>query len=184
VTFEADVARRMRPAGPDVFYWTERVLRVGPEVVNFLKSEAGRSERKRSRLCAHTSVEADVHEMLIVHHRDVYVRPHRHVAKPESFHLIEGEALVVLFYDDGRVRDLLELSSSQNASFYFRIAPATYHAFIIRSEWLVFHETTAGPFERAEMEFAPWSPAEDDCEAIERFKRRFETEARRQLDPA
>jgi hypothetical protein len=36
---------------------------------------------------------------------------------------------------------------------------------VINTPYVVFHETTNGPFDRAETEFAPWAPAEGEPEA-------------------
>jgi len=45
---------------------------------------------------------------------------------------------------------------------------------VCRTEQLVFYETLEGPFERESMnEWAPWSPAEDDPEAIAKYLRSF-----------
>jgi hypothetical protein len=40
---------------------------------------------------------------------------------------------------------------------------------LIRSEVLVFHETTGGPFRRADTEFASWAPDDTDVLAVGRF---------------
>jgi cupin fold WbuC family metalloprotein len=172
-TAKPQQAPNIRAEGPDVFYCVDSVVSAGKPMIDFLKSQALNSARKRSRLCTHPDTSALVHEMLIVHHRDVYVRPHRHIDKSESFHRIEGTALVILFGSDGSLRDVLELSTADDAPFYFRIAAGVFHSFVIRSEWLVFHETTAGPFERSSMEFAQWSPDESDSVGVAAFSERL-----------
>ena len=41
---------------------------------------------------------------------------------------------------------------------------------VCRSEQVVFYETLEGPFDRERVNaWAPWSPAEDDPRAIERY---------------
>jgi cupin fold WbuC family metalloprotein len=155
--------------GPDVFYCSDAVVHADGPLIEFLKAHARASPRKRSRLCMHPAPDAAVHEMLIVHHRDVYVRPHRHYGKAESVHSIEGDAFLLFFGDDGALGDVLALDSSADAPFYCRIPAGVFHAYVIRSEWLVFHETTAGPFDRAALEYAPWSPDEADRPAVAAF---------------
>jgi len=44
-----------------------------------------------------------------------------------------------------------------------------YHGLIYRSEWLVFVETTKGPFDLADSEGAPWAPPESEQEAGRAF---------------
>ena len=160
--------------GADVFYAQDPLVLVTPARIAWLKAQAAASPRKRSRLCAHDQPAATVHEMVIVHHRDVYVRPHRHARKSESFHRIEGDAWIVLFAADGGVDRVLELDGGADAPILVRIPAGVFHSFIIRSEWLVFHETTAGPFERAEMEFAAWSPEASDHGAVALFEAELE----------
>ena len=40
-----------------------------------------------------------------------------------------------------------------------------FHTLIFRSEWMVFLETTIGPFDRAMTEVADWAPPETDAAA-------------------
>ena len=41
-----------------------------------------------------------------------------------------------------------------------------FHTLIIRSDILVFHETTEGPFDRNETVFARWAPEDGDVESV------------------
>lgn len=113
----------------------------------------------------HADPSAALHEMLIVHHRDVYVRPHLHRGKGESFHVIEGEATVVLFDDRGAVEARISIGAAGSGRFFFyRIPEGVAHTFLIESEWLVFHETTSGPFDPSKTEFMPWAPDGSDAD--------------------
>ncbi len=159
---------------PEVFYSGEPVTVVTPGLIARLKAQAWSTPRKRSRLCVHESVSAAVHEMIIVHHRDVYVRPHRHTRKSESFHCIEGDVRIVLFDDCGNIERLIDVDGSAGGPFFVRIPPAVFHTLLIRSEWLVFHETTAGPFDGAQLETAPWSPLDTDVAGIAAFRARLD----------
>ena len=53
--------------------------------------------------------------------------------------------------------------------FYYRIAAPLFHTLLIRSDVLVFHETTSGPFSRADTVFAPWAPEDGDAAAVRRY---------------
>jgi len=44
-----------------------------------------------------------------------------------------------------------------------------FHTLIIRSDVLVFHETTNGPFDRKDTVFAPWAPEDDDVDSVSIF---------------
>jgi hypothetical protein len=44
---------------------------------------------------------------------------------------------------------------------------------LVESASAVIHETTNGPFDRNETEFAPWSPPEEDVEAGRSYLRQL-----------
>ena len=142
------------------------ITTIGRHDIEVLKTKALENERKRIRLCAHSSVEDKVHEMLIVHTKNTYVRPHRHLDKSESFHIIEGELDVVVFDDAGSIELVARLAEpASGGQFYYRLSDGPYHTVIIRSNIAVFHETTSGPFRKSETVFAPWSPDLSDTGA-------------------
>ena len=85
----------------EVFYSSDDIIKVDRAGINQLQQKAQQGPRNRSRLCSHRGVDDPLHEMLIVHEKGIYVRPHKHVGKSESFHVIEGDVDIVLFDDAG-----------------------------------------------------------------------------------
>lgn len=161
---------RTRTESAEVLYAEDPIVTVDAAGVEALKRTAAGNPRRRARLCAHRSVDAPLHEMLIVHTSDTYVRPHRHPGKAESFHVIEGDVDVVIFGEDGAIADLIPMGPFQSGRpFFYRIADPLYHTLLVRSAVLVFHEATTGPFRRGETEFAPWAPDDRHPEAVEHF---------------
>jgi cupin fold WbuC family metalloprotein len=161
----------MRAENPEVYYSTAPMVVATASDIAALKRIAEANPRLRSRLCAHPSPSADLHEMLIVHHRDVYVRPHMHIGKPESLHVIEGTALAVVLGDDGSIEDVLEMGAAGSGRpFYYRMPERVFHTLIITSEWLVFLETTAGPFDPARTRFPDWAPDGSVSAAARRYR--------------
>jgi cupin fold WbuC family metalloprotein len=169
---------RFRMQNPEVFYSDAAIVTADDSDIAWLKRIAQQNPRRRSRLCAHPDPSCGLHEMLIVHHRDAYVRPHKHVGKPESFHLIEGTALVVIFEDDGRIRDVLGMAPYGSGKLcYYRMSVGVFHGILIGSEWLVFHETTAGPFDPSRTAFPDWAPDGSDPLAATEYLKRLTIEA-------
>jgi cupin fold WbuC family metalloprotein len=161
---------RARAESSEVRYATDAVVLVDAGDVAGLKRAAVENSRRRIRLYAHHSVDDRLHEMLIVHTSDTYVRPHKHIGKSESFHVVEGDVDVVVFDDDGDVTEVIRMGAfASGRPFYYRIAEPLFHTLLIRSEILVFHETTSGPFRRADTVFAPWAPADGDAAAVHRY---------------
>jgi cupin fold WbuC family metalloprotein len=174
--FKPDLLLRARAESAEVLYAEEPIVTVDAMAIEALKRGAAANPRGRIRLCAHRGMADRLHEMLIVHTRDTYVRPHKHVDKCESFHVIEGEVDVVIFDEAGGITDVIAMGSLQSGRrFYYRIADPLYHTLLIRSDVLVFHETTLGPFRREQTVFAPWAPEDGDAPAVSRFLAGVET---------
>lgn len=147
----------------EVFYTCEKITTIDFETIRFLKNKATRNIRKRSRLCCHMDIEDSLHEMLIVHASDVYVRPHKHKNKIESFHIIEGDLDVIIFDEKGDIHKIITMGTSNSGKvFYYRLSDFFFHTVVPVSDNVVFHEITNGPFDRNDTIFAPWSPDETD----------------------
>ena len=161
----------------EVLHGTDSVLGVGRTEIEYLKERAGQNRRKRMRLCAHRDVGDSLHEMFIVHQKDTYVRPHLHTNKSESLHVIEGSVDVVIFDDDGNINGVSRLGDySSGLPFYHRVSDPRYHTLLIRSDTLVFHETTNGPFRKSDTTWAPWAPAQNDTGAQPTYMERLARE--------
>jgi len=170
---------KLREINEEVLYADDPVVRIDKIVLEDLKDRAKQNKRKRVRICSHIDVDDIVHEMLIVHARDTYVRPHKHIGKSESFHIVEGTANVIIFTDKGGIRDIVGLGeSTSEKNFYFRINQSYYHTLQIISEYLIFHETTSGPFNRSDTVFPTWAPQECEAEAVETFMQKLSNEIR------
>lgn len=155
---------------PEVFVAKGGILSVGATEIALLKATAQENPRKRCRICLHPSAEAPLHEMVIAHCHNTYVRPHRHRGKSESFHLIEGRLTVVLFDDMGtEIRRVPMAPPGQGRNCLYRLQDCFYHTVLFEDDIVIFHEVTDGPFVRDETEFAPWAPAEDDLQGQRDF---------------
>lgn len=154
----------------EVLFAIDPVVKIRREDINQLKQVANEGPRKRSRLCAHKDIRSSLHEMVIIHKSDTYVRPHKHVGKSESFHLIDGEVVLVLFEDDGDIRDVVQMGDYGSGKiFYYRIDEPVFHSILIKSDFVVFHESTEGPFIREDTIFAEWSPDISDAESCTKY---------------
>jgi len=153
-----------------VFYSSGRIVKVGKAEINQLKQFALETSRKRSRLCAHQHTDDLLHEMLIVLEKDIYIRPHKHLGKSESFHVIEGEVDIVIFDDQGGIFDVIEMGVyASEEVFYYRLSESLFHTVLVKSDIAVFHETTNGPFRLEDTIFAEWSPEDGNAEAMQQF---------------
>lgn len=158
----------------EVWITAESVVTVNRADIEQLRNRALQNARRRMRLCAHPCADSKVHEMLIVHARETYVRPHKHLDKSESFHVVEGTADVLVFSDSGAVQRVISMGDyASGRVFYYRLAEPLYHSLIITSDVIVFHEVTNGPFVRSATVFAPWAPDESDLPTVQKFMERL-----------
>ena len=147
----------------EVYVAEDGIVRLDRRAIAFVRDQALRNPRGRARICAHRDSSNRLHEMLIGISAASYVRPHRHEDKSESFHLVEGNADVVILSDDGAIEDVVELGAEAN--FYYRLEAPRYHTLLLNSPALVIHETTNGPFVPDGTDWAPFAPAEGTPEA-------------------
>jgi cupin fold WbuC family metalloprotein len=151
------------------------IVTAGPEELSFLKQKLKTAQRGRVRLCAHLATEDLVHEMIIALSRGSYIRPHKHLNKTESFHIIEGLADVVVFNDTGDLTELLALGDcASGRAIFYRMSLPLFHTLLIRSDVLILHETTNGPFCPGDAEFAAWAPAPEDEQAARDYMRELD----------
>ena len=147
----------------EVLYAEDSIVQIDSLDIAELKLKAKKNPRKRIRVCAHKNIDENIHEMLIVHEKNCYVRPHKHTGKTESFHIIEGKADVILFHEDGSIDQVISMGEiTTGLKFYYRLPPFRFHTLLIHSDVLVFHEITSGPFRIEDTIMAPWSPEETD----------------------
>ena len=154
----------------EVLYADEAIVKIDANDILELKQKAKKNPRKRIRICVHKDTKDHIHEMLIVHEKSCYVRPHKHANKTESFHIIEGNADIILFHEDGTIDQSISMGDiASGLKFFYRLPPDRYHTMLIKSEVLVFHEITNGPFRAHETSLASWSPEETDLDAVNKY---------------
>jgi cupin fold WbuC family metalloprotein len=177
-----DLSARLRQESPEVYYAPPGFLALGDAEIAWLIERAGELPRLRARICLHRDPQSPVHEMLIVHHRSCYVRPHRHFNREETLTTIQGAATTFTFGEDGAIDQRIPMGPANSGPVgsgrvsLYRMPRHLFHALIIESEWLVFLETTTGPFDPKGSEFAPWSPDGKDAAAANQFMERLRSQ--------
>ncbi|WP_413208129.1 WbuC family cupin fold metalloprotein [Rhodospirillum sp. A1_3_36] len=153
-------------AAPEVFYAKNEFGVAQPGAVALIKRIASASPRKRCRICFHPDQDAAAQEMLIAMHHSSYVRPHRHFGKTETLTVLEGRATALLFDDRSNVTERLPMGPyGSGRAFFYRMPTGVFHTLLFESEWLIYLETTTGPFDPEKSEGAPWAPPESDFAA-------------------
>ena len=154
----------------EVFYTDDSIVNISSNDIEELKRKMIISNNNRIRICTHKTKYDSLHEMLIIHTKNCYVRPHKHINKVESISILEGKAKIIIFNDDGSVHSELTVGQKESGEvFYHRMNINKYHMFIIQSDFLVFHEVTQGPFNKNYTVFPDWAPVDYDQKFINKF---------------
>ena len=162
---------RFKPLSGEVYVAVDPIVRIGGPDIAWLKQRLAESPRGRVRICAHPHPGDPLHEMMIALDQRTYIRPHRHLNKSESFHIIEGTVDVVILDDQGHIAELVRLGQPDSGrDFFYRLHTPSYHTLQIHSPCLVVHETVNGPFAPNDADFAPGSPPESDRAAVQAFQ--------------
>jgi cupin fold WbuC family metalloprotein len=164
----------------EVFYAQDPIVCLGTDEVVFLKAQAKKNHNRRSRICAHRNVQDGVHEMIIAIYEGGYIHPHRHIAKSESFYIIEGEVDIVLFDLLGNISEIVLLGDIKSGrNFFYRLSDSHFHTLILRSEYLVFHEVTNGPFDRSLTLFADFAPHDTENVLVNNYSVHLDTQIKK-----
>ena len=143
------------------------IISIQGKDIDELKAQLLRTSKKRARLCAHVGNESALHQMVIAVGEQSYIRPHRHLNKVESFHMIEGRMNVLVFSEDGKLIRSIPMAAPDCADpstefFFYRLDKPYFHTLLLQSNCAVFQEITQGPFDRRDSEYASWAPSESD----------------------
>lgn len=151
----------------DAIFNDSSLIKVDNTVIENIKNKARIRKKGRFRLCLHHSSEDELHEMIIVRNRGDYCRPDKHLNTTESQTIIEGAMLVILFEDNGDIREVFELSKKCYCT--YRIDRDNYHMQIPITEQAVYYETRQGPFTERSNIYPEWAPKTEDEDAIEQY---------------
>lgn len=168
----------MKKINDEVFYTGDEITKVTSREIGFLKDKAYSNSRKRVRLCCHRDAKDSIHEMLVVLTKGIYIRPHKHLNKVESFHIIEGNLRVIILGDSGAISEVISMGDYCSPHiFYYRLSKDLFHTVIPISKFVVFHETTQGPFRAEDAIFAPWAPGDNEYEAQDSYMKTLDLKA-------
>lgn len=137
------------------FYSKKEITVIDSGILSELR-RIGLEKGENVRISLHNSVDDDLHNMMIFQHNGTYTRPHKHILKSETYHIIEGNAVLVVFNEDGTVRERIDMAIGK--TLLCRVGKNCYHTIVPTTEYVIFHESRPGPFLReSDSIFAPWS---------------------------
>jgi cupin fold WbuC family metalloprotein len=160
----------LKAISPEVLAAPQPISMIDFHDIDTLKAALATSPRGRVRINLHPDGDDGLHEMIIAIDSRSYIRPHMHPGKSEAFHLISGTVDIVVFDDRGEIARIVPLSTERpGGAFYYRMSKPFFHTLIIRSDVLVVHEITNGPFVKGASVVADFAPDESDAAAGARY---------------
>lgn len=175
---------RLIKKSPEVYLAEGEIASIGQREIDLLKTAVTATPLKRVRINLHPSSEDELHEMFIVLQQGSYVRPHKHPNKSEAFHAVYGSAQVVIFDDEGNIKQVVHLDADKvDKPFYYRMSKPYFHTLIVQSELFIVHEITNGPFVPGGTIFAPFAPDDSDLAAVNSFSAHLAAQINKQETP-
>ncbi len=140
---------------------------IDSDLLKVLSEKASTNPRLRHNYNLHNSLDDICQRLLNAMEPGSYIRPHRHAIhpKPELFYAVAGELGLIIFSDDGQIKETCRLTIVGDIH-GVEIAPAIWHTVISLKKGSVFLEVKPGPYMPLSTdEFAPWAPIEGTLEA-------------------
>ncbi len=143
------------------------MIRITTPLLDKVSAEACKSPRLRMNYNFHPELADPVQRLLNALEPWTYIRPHKHSTKEESFVLLRGTVLAVVFNDDGTIRDHAILSPATGI-LGIEFEENCYHMLTSLETGSVVYEVKEGPFvPHTEGTSAAWAPKEGTPEAKE-----------------
>jgi cupin fold WbuC family metalloprotein len=136
------------------------MIKITTQLIDSVIDQARTSLRLRMNYNFHPELSDPVQRLLNALEPWTYIRPHKHITKEESFVLLRGTALAVVFNDDGSIRDHAVLSQA-NGILGIEFEENSYHMLTALETGTVVYEIKEGPFvPHTEGSSASWAPQE------------------------
>jgi len=141
------------------------MIKITTKLIDEVSAKAKESPRMRMNYNFHPELSDPVQRLLNALEPWTYIRPHRHAGKEESFVLLRGTVLAVVFNEDGSIRDHLVLNR-EKGNLGVEFEENSYHMLTSLETGSVVYEIKEGPFiPHTEDTSAPWSPPEGSSDA-------------------
>ena len=150
---------KVKKESSKVLYLNQPLAIIEKKYLNYLKKMANRNKEKIIRLCLHKNKKENVHEMIIYHPKNYFVRPHMHPKNSESMLILKGEIDVIIFNKNGKIKNIIKMGDINSGKpFYYKLQKKTYHTLLIKSNYSIFFEISEGAFSKNKNYYPKWAP--------------------------
>ena len=138
--------------------------------------KARQAERLRINYNFHRSTDEPVNRLLNTMNRGSYLPVHRHLSpdRTESCVVVKGK-IGLSIYDDNGCEIERRIVGPDCGCYGFDIEAGVWHGLVVLEDDTTLFEIKQGPYVPITSEnLAPWTPAVDDKQAVEKFVKELE----------
>ena len=149
------------------------MIKITTELIDKVIEQARTSPRLRMNYNFHPELSDPVQRLINALEPWTYIRPHKHTTKEESFVLLRGTVLAVVFNEDGSIREHAILSATSGI-LGIEFEENCYHMLTSLEIGSAVYEIKEGPFvPHTEGSSASFAPKEGTPEAVIFLKKVF-----------
>ncbi len=124
------------------------------------------------RICMHKNKNDLHHDMIILQQRGNFYKPHKHKKKGETYHVIKGSMLCILFHDTGKILRYQHVKKNN----ILRTPINIHHTIVPYSKYVIYHESKTGPFlKKNDSIFPKWANNPKIYKNIEKLIKKFKS---------
>ena len=149
------------------FFLKEKENFFSEKYIKFIKNFY-KKFKKDVRICLHKNNKSKHHDMIILQQQKNFYKPHKHKLKGETYHIISGSMICIIFKDSGEIQKSFILKKNN----IFRTPINRYHTMIPLSKYVIFHESRTGPFLKSDSNFPNWNKKFENKKNIDILKKK------------
>jgi len=142
---------------------------IDTDMIEALKKETLKL-KQTIRICMHSNSDDDLHNMVIAHPFNLYIRPHCNPINSKAYHHIYGDMLMVGL-DNNKKEIFRTILSEKNK--IIRIPKNLYLYIKILSNVAIFHEIALGPYTKDTTIYPSWAPTTTDSKGVNSFIKEY-----------
>ena len=152
------------------FFFKKENTVFNKKFINFLESNYLKY-KKDIRICMHKNTSDRHHDMIILQQKKNFYLPHKHLKKGETYHIIKGKMMCVLFYNNGKIKSKCIINKND----IFRTPLNTFHTMVPLTNYVIYHESKNGPFlKKSDSIFPFWiNKLKKSKQEILKFKKKL-----------
>ena len=112
-----------------------------------------KKNKKDIRICLHKGRNDKHHDMIILQQKKNFYKPHKHLRKGKTYHMVRGKMVTIIFTNNGKISTCCLIKKGD----IYRTPINKFHTFVPISKFVIYHESKVGPFlKKRDSIFPKW----------------------------